>query len=352
MSQLNDLKIKDLLIKLQVLVNGILEEREKSKSLQEHRKEVEESNLKKDSEIAEVTKEKLTLKSKLTIEKSKAAQGNKKTDSYFSSFFNKTKEQEKEPEEEDESKYVGLEEKLTQQELQIKDLTQKLKEEKEKNEQQAKEHEETTVKQKEQIEELTKNLQKIKKEAEIKKAEETQMYTDKIEGMKRKFNNEKDDYERQLAEIKQQLKDDKELVEETTKKLADYKDAYEAKKYENIAMKKQVDDLDSQLHKAKMEIKEKQLSQRIFQVEKVKEKLGIKKKKPMTITLNWNKSKNMSEVTFKRMKKGAIKEEVIDIMDIIQIKNNEKKHEYIDLVYKVSNIKYKIFYYYFFIIIV
>jgi hypothetical protein len=66
-----ELKIKDLLIKLQVLSNGLVEERKKSQSYLNRIKEYEESVQKKDAEIAELTKEKFDLKTKLTVERSK-----------------------------------------------------------------------------------------------------------------------------------------------------------------------------------------------------------------------------------------------------------------------------------------
>ena len=63
-----ELKIKDLLIKLQVLTNGLIEERKKSQGYLDRIKEYEESLQKKDAEIVELTKEKFDLKSKLTLE--------------------------------------------------------------------------------------------------------------------------------------------------------------------------------------------------------------------------------------------------------------------------------------------
>ena len=73
-----ELKIKDLLIKLQVLTNGLIEERKKSQSYLDRLKEYEESLQKKDSEIVDLTKEKFDLKSKLTLEKSKQGPSKKK----------------------------------------------------------------------------------------------------------------------------------------------------------------------------------------------------------------------------------------------------------------------------------
>ena len=109
-----ELKIKDLLIKLQVLTNGLIEERKKSQGYLDRIKEYEESLQKKDAEIVELTKEKFDLKSKLTLERSKQAPA-KKNESYFSSFLNKIIEKPV-----DDSKVTKLEEKINQQKFEKK----------------------------------------------------------------------------------------------------------------------------------------------------------------------------------------------------------------------------------------
>ena len=149
--QKEELKIKDLLIKLQVLTNGLIEERKKSQSYLERIKEHEETIQKKDTEIAQLTKEKFDLKSKLSIERSKTAPG-KKNDSYLSSFLNKFKDSGPQ-----DAKVAQLEEKLNQQEFEIRELNQKLMEEKESFDQQKIKFESTIAYQKMQMEDLKKN---------------------------------------------------------------------------------------------------------------------------------------------------------------------------------------------------
>ena len=329
--QKEELKIKDLLIKLQVLTNGLIEERKKSQSYLDRIKEYEQSLQKKDAEIADLTREKFDLKSKLTLEKSKQAT-NKKNDSYFSSFLNKFMEKPV-----DDSKVGKLEEKINQQKYEIKDLTQRLMEEKESFDQQKIKFQTMITLQNQQMAELKKNLENTKKEKEkeVPNEELILSHKEKIDSLNRKFNLEKDEYEKKLAELRSELKDQKEKNENLEVSLNKYKEAYEARTIENNAMKNQVTNLDKQLNQAKIEIKNKQLAPRIFQVERIKDGL-VKNKKSMTITFKYNKNKNICEVIFSRMKKGAIKEDVVNIVDISQFKINDKKKENIDIVYTVS----------------
>ena len=329
--QKEELKIKDLLIKLQVLTNGLIEERKKSQSYLDRIKEYEQSLQKKDAEIADLTREKFDLKSKLTLEKSKQAP-NKKNDSYFSSFLNKFMEKPV-----DDSKVGKLEEKVNQQKYEIKDLTQRLMEEKESFDQQKIKFQTMITLQNQQMAELKKNLENSKKEKEkeVPNEELILSHKEKIDSLNRKFNLEKDEYEKKLAEYRIELKDQKEKCENLEVALSKYKEAYDARTVENNAMKLQITNLDSQLNQAKVEIKNKQLAPRMFQVERIKDGL-VKNKKTMTITFQWNRKKNVCEVIFRRMKKGGVKEDVVNIVDISQFKMNDKKKENVDIVFTVS----------------
>ena len=329
--QKEELKIKDLLIKLQVLTNGLIEERKKSQSYLDRIKEYEQSLQKKDAEIADLTREKFDLKSKLTLEKSKQAT-NKKNDSYFSSFLNKFMEKPV-----DDSKVGKLEEKINQQKYEIKDLTQRLMEEKESFDQQKIKFQTMITLQNQQMAELKKNLENTKKEKEkeVPNEELILSHKEKIDSLNRKFNLEKDEYEKKLAEYRIELKDQKEKCENLEVALSKYKEAYDARTVENNAMKLQITSLDSQLNQAKVEIKNKQLAPRMFQVERIKDGL-VKNKKTMTITFQWNRKKNVCEVIFRRMKKGGVKEDIVNIVDISQFKINDKKKENVDIVFTVS----------------
>ena len=71
MSIEND-KLKDLLIKLQILTNALIEERKKSATYLEKIKDLEKLLQKKDNEVVELTKIKFDLQASLTLEKSKS----------------------------------------------------------------------------------------------------------------------------------------------------------------------------------------------------------------------------------------------------------------------------------------
>ena len=335
-----ELKIKDLLVKLQVLTNGLIEERKKSQSYLDRVKEYEDTLQKKDSEIVELRKEKFDLKSKLTLEKSK--QIDKKNDSYFSSLLNKIIEKPV-----DESKVGKLEEKINQLTFENKDLTQRLMEEKETFDQQKIKFQTMLTIQKQQMEELKKDLENSKKE----KPKETPVinndaliaaHKDKIDSLKKQFNLEKDEYEKQLAQLKNELKEEREKSALINNYLTQYKEAYEAKNYENVAMKKQVSDLDAQLNKAKIDVRNSKLSPKMFQVERIKDGI-VKNKKVMTITFQYNQNKNACEVVFKRMKHGGkVKEDVVNIIDLSTFKVNEKKKDNIEVVFTVSFITFNL----------
>ncbi len=326
-----ELKIKDLLIKLQVLSNGLIEERKKSQGYLDRIKEYEESMQKKDAEIVDLTKEKFDLKSKLTLERNKAASSNQKSDSIFSGLFGSKKPQ-------DDSKVAKLEETISQQDLEIKDLSHKIMEEKESFDQQKIKFQTMITLQNQQIAELKKNMENSKKENQNTAANEEiiNSYKEKIDSLNRKFNLERDDYEKKLSEIKSLFQEQKERCEALENGLNKYKEAYETRNVENNVMKKQVSDLDSQLNQLKVELKNKQLSPRMFQVERIKDGI-MKNKKVMTITFQWNKKKNVCEVVLKRMKHGGkVKEDIVNIMNISSFKVNDKKKETVDIVFTVS----------------
>ena len=66
-----DEKTKDLLIKLQILTNGLIEERKKSQSYLDRIKELEKILQTKDNEIVSLSKAKFDLQADLTFERSK-----------------------------------------------------------------------------------------------------------------------------------------------------------------------------------------------------------------------------------------------------------------------------------------
>ena len=304
-----EITIKDLLIKLQVLSNGLIEERKKSQGYLNRIKEYEESIQNKDSEIVDLTKEKFELKSKLTLERSKTGDSNR-------------------------NEYTKLVEKFNQQKFEIKDLSQRVMEEKESYDQQKIKFQTMITLQDQQIAELKKNLQNVK--TEVPKVEVVSEEKEKMEALTRKFNLERDQSEGQISKAKNELNEEKEKIETINKKLLEYKNAFDTKNIENKNMKNQIGDLNNQIKNLKQELHNKQLSPRMFQVEKIKDGV-LKNKKVMTITFRWNKDKNRCEVVFKRMKHGGkIKEDIVNITDISQFRVSDKKKETIDIVFFVS----------------
>ena len=185
-----------------------------------------------------------------------------------------------------------------------------------------------------QIAELKKNLQNVK--TEVPKVEVVSEEKEKMEALTRKFNLERDQYEGQISKAKNELNEEKEKIETINKKLLEYKNAFDTKNIENKNMKNQIGDLNNQIKNLKQELHNKQLSPRMFQVEKIKDGV-LKNKKVMTITFRWNKDKNRCEVVFKRMKHGGkIKEDIVNITDISQFRVSDKKKETIDIVFFVS----------------
>ena len=405
-----ELKVKDLLIKLQVLTNGLIEERKKSKNYLDRIKEYEESLQKRELEVAELTKEKFELKSKLSLERSKSGSWAKDDKPKFGSKMS------------NELKIQKLEEKINQQNFELKDYSQRLmedkelfdqqkiqlqtmitiqnqqmaqlkekirqlekelKEEKEKKEKaqekkdekneydkhkileneekerrkmlekEKREKEDKEKKEKEEKEKIEKaekeekekkeKEEKIKKEIEEKIRREYESNSQKTEvsqfnqeelinRMNKKFDMERDEFERKLQQIRKELRDEKNKNENLKAEAQNYKELYESAKNENIAMKNQIASINTQKRNMNNE-KEDSLTQRIFQVERVKSKGIVKNKQTMIIKFQWNQNKNICEVFFKRAQhKGKQKE---DSVNILNLKMN-KKSEYIDFSFNVS----------------
>ena len=394
-----ELKVKDLLVKLQILTNGLLEERNKTKSYLSRLKEYEEALQKKDLEISDLTKEKFELKSKLTLEKTRKSSG-KKNDTYFSFFNTKGSN----------NKISELEAKINQLNFEIKNLTSNLMEERESFDQQKIRFQTMLTLQSQQMSELKKkyedvvnsknsensdkksekneNEEKKEKEEKEKKEKEDKLtkereiererqkvrerekererenerekelerlrdmerqrlrenaipkillseHKEKIDYLKSQFNSERDGYEKQLGQMRNELREEKDKNEKLNKELKQLNDNFEAKSYENGAMKSQVNKLNDDLIKLRNEMRDKQLATRLFQVERIR-KVG---KQSMVIIFKWNKNKNKCEMIFKREKHigGKNKEDIVNILDV-NFKINEKNADIIDMSFKVSNI--------------
>ena len=386
-----ELKVKDLLIKLQVLTNGLIEERKKSQNYLLRIKEYEESLQRREVEIAELTKEKFDLKSKLSLERSKTwGSWSKDNKSIINSKMS------------NELKIQKLEEKINQQNFELKDYAQRIMEdkelfdqqkiqlqtmitiqnqqmaqlkekitnlekelkeekegkqnnekneinkeeknknekkekdriEKEKKEREEKERKEKEEKEKKEREEKEKK-EKMEKEKKEKKEDNQDNIQEIVTRLNRKFDLERDDYGRQIGKLKEELREEKEKNEILNGKVNTYTSLNETLRLENKTMKDQITILNNELQTIKNQMYDKQLDQRIFQVERIKSKGLVKKKQAMTITFKWNKTNNRCEVYFKRLQhNGQVKEDMVNILDITY--KRDKKNEYLDFIFTVS----------------
>lgn len=142
-------------------------------------------------------------------------------------------------------------------------------------------------------------------------------------------------------------KKNKEEIDKLNKQLEKTKEDCEMKKIENSSMKTQINRLDNDLRKAKMEIKDVKLGERFFQVDRVKDALLKSKTKPMTLLFRYipgdKNSKGRCEVVVKMEKHGGVlKEQIVNILDFKTFKVNDKKKDIFDLDYIVSKYIYNL----------
>ena len=347
--QKGELQIKDLLIKLQVLTYGIIEERKKSQSYLQRIKEFENTLQKKDSEITELTKAKFDLQSKLTLELSKKSL-NKKNDGYISSFINKIREKP-----EDQGYVTELEEKINQLKFEIKDLTHRLMEEKETFDQQKIKFQTMITLQNNNILKLQKDLEKekIRHNELLEQKSRPIIDTESKEQLRKlmiKFNQQKDDYDVKISKVKRELDLEKKKEEEREKlknELEKYKEQLLFKTVENDAMKNQVNQLNKELTQAKNDVRDSKLQDRFFQVERIKDGI-VKNKKPMALLFRWikgtNNEKGRCEVVFRSTQLGgSMKEDAVNLLDFKTFKYHDRKKDYFDVCFMVSIINNNIF---------
>ncbi len=342
LEQKGELQIKDLLLKLQVLTYGIIEERKKSQSYLQRIKEFEATLQKKDSEIVELTKAKFDLQSKLTLELSKKSLS-KKNDGYISSLINKFTEKPA-----DQGYVTELEEKINQLKFEVKDLTQRLMEEKETFDQQKIKFQTMITLQNNNILKLQKDLEKEKKyQRELIEQKSTPVVdTESKEKLRRlsiKFSQQKDEYDDKISKIKRELDLEKKKEEEREilkKEIEKYKEELYLKIAENDAMKNQVSILNKQITQAKNDVRDSKLQDRFFQVERIKDGL-VKNKKPMALLFRWirgtNDEKGRCEVVFRSTQLGgSMKELAVNLLDFKTFKYHDRKKDYFDVCFMVS----------------
>ena len=337
-----ELQVRDLLLKLQVLTYGLLQERKKSQSYLDRIKELQDTLQKKETEVVDLTKIKFNLQSQLSLELAKK-NTNKKNDGYISSFISKIREKPV-----DQGQITELEEKINQQSFEIKDLSQRLMEEKENFDQQKIKYQTMLTLQTSKMSEIQKELEKEKEKGKeiiknIKPVVDTES-KEKLQALTAKYNYEKGEFEKKLNNLMDELNKEKKNRDEIDKlksQLEEVQAELQMKQIENQAMKGQVIKLDKDCVKLKIELRDSKLSEKIFQIEKVEDNL-VKNRKPMILIFRWIKGnktdKARCEAVFKLNKGGTIKEDKVNFLDFNRFKIYDKKKDIFEASFMVSNI--------------
>ena len=304
MTEEND-KMKDLLIKLQILTNGLVEERKKSKNYLEKIKDLEKILQKKDNEIVDLTKQKFELQASLTFEKSKK-----------STNQNKKKKL-------DEAQISEYEQIINNQGSKLNELNRQLKNEHDSFEIQKKQYQELIKLGTDQLEDLKKKFEKIDLEnTELsKKQVEVNDRIKKFEKVEEEYNEKIKTYENDLKVAQNR---NVELQNELDKK----KIEFEEKEKEIEQYKKKSDEMAHKLNEMKLALINKEIKEKAFKVEM------IKPKKVIEIIFK----KNFENENYEFVIKGKNKkeDEHINFLDVSSFEINEKDKNRIDIEYTVS----------------
>ena len=299
-------KMKDLLIKLQILTNGLVEERKKSKNYLEKIKDLEKMLQQKDNEIVELTKKKFELQASLTFEKSKktSKNNNKKID---------------------ENQLNQYEEIINEQGYKLRELNAKLANEKDIFNQQKTQFQSLIKDQSQQIIELKEKNQKI-----IKQNEDLMKNQENVNEMKKQFEQEKIQYDKNF----ERYQNDKVIVQNKNVELQNQLDKLRKEKYEKETeiedLKKKNEDFGVQLNQMKTILVNKQLTPKSFKVEM------IKPRKILEIIFQKSKDNDNYEIVIKGKNKKDDDDEHINLLDVSNFQINEKEKNRVDIEYMVS----------------
>ena len=305
MEQEND-KMKDLLIKLQILTNGLVEERKKSKNYLDKIKELEKILQQKDNEVVDLTKQKFELQANLTFERSKKVNTNTKKKNI------------------DENQINHYEEIINEQGFRLRELNNKLINEKESFSQQKEQFQLLIKQQSQQIVDLKQKFEKIDKENTelVKRQENINLMLKKFEEEKKEYSEKFESYQEDKVKVQNKNVELQNLLDETRK------ENYEKDK-EIEELKKKNEDISIQLNDMKKLIVNKQLTPKAFKVEM------IKSKKVIEILFQKNKEMDNYEIVIKdKSKKGE--DEHINILDVSSFLINDKDKNRVDIEYMVS----------------
>jgi chromosome segregation ATPase len=306
-----DEKTKDLLIKLQILTNGLIEERKKSQSYLDRIKELEKILQTKDNEIVSLSKAKFDLQADLTFERSKrdSKQGSKK--------FSK------------EMQIEQYEEIINEQGYKLRNINNQLINERENFEQQKTDFQTIIKAQTAKMEELKQLLEKERKEnTDLRKKQ------DDIDLMLKEYEEDKVQYTEQFA----RYQNDK---IETQKKNLELQETIDKLRKESFEKEKQINDLvknseklANQLNDMKSAIVNKQLTKKSFTVE-----MMGKGKKIIEIIFQKKQDSDSDKDEYEMSIINKSKNEIIEVINLLDISGfqiNEKDKNRVDISYTVS----------------
>ena len=306
-----DEKTKDLLIKLQILTNGLIEERKKSQSYLDRIKELEKILQTKDNEIVLLSKAKFDLQADLTFERSKRdpKQGGKK--------FTK------------EMQIEQYEEIINEQGYKLRTINNQLTNERESFEQQKTDFQTIIKTQSSKMEQM-----KLELETERKENNELRKKQNDIDEMLKKYEEEKIQYKGQferyqLDKIEVQKKNIE--LQEIIDKLR--KEGVEKENQINELVKNS-ENLANRLNDLKSAIVNKQLTKKTFTVEQ----MG-KGKKIIEIIFQKKKDSDSDKDEYEMVIINKQKNEVIEHINLLDISGfliNKKDKNRVDISYTVS----------------
>ena len=306
-----DEKTKDLLIKLQILTNGLIEERKKSQSYLDRIKELEKILQTKDNEIVSLSKAKFDLQADLTFERSKrdSKQGSKK--------FSK------------EMQIEQYEEIINEQGYKLRNINNQLINERENFEQQKTDFQTIIKAQSAKMEEFKNLLEKEHKEnADLRKKQYD------IDLMLKEYEEDKVQYTAQFERYQQDKI-------ETQKKNLELQETIDKLRKESSEKEKQINDLvknseklANQLNDMKSAIVNKQLTKKSFTVE-----MMGKGKKIIEIIFQKKQDSDSDKDEYEMSIINKSKNEIIEIINLLDISGfqiNQKDKNRVDISYTVS----------------
>ena len=301
-------KIKDLLIKLQILRNGLIDERKKNKNYLDKIKDLEAILQRKDNEIVELTKKKFDLEANLLFEKSKKPQikQNKKKNI-------------------DESQVNKYEEIINEQGFRLRNLNSQLQDEREAFDQQKIQFQTLITLQNQKFDDLQKKYDKVNKEnIELSKNQENvNLMLKKFEEEKKEYLEKFERYQNDKIEVQNKNVEYQEQLDKLRKERFDSKKEIEE-------LKKKNDDMAIKLNEMKILLVNKKLTKKSFKVEMIG-----KGKKLIEIVFQRNAMMDNYEMIIKGKNKNE-SEEHINLLDIINFQNNDKDKNRVDIKYIVS----------------